>query len=141
MKFLQLAALLSTAYLSLASICSGHHGHGGGGDCPSVPAEARSYEVNGSCGAAGVVTITTRADCGLGVDGGTSVGLPVSGTKADGALDAAALQLHGEVALEDGGVIPRHCERRLDGGSSDGGIALDCDLGDTSACSAELTPL
>jgi hypothetical protein len=135
-KALQLSVLLATAYLSLASICGGHHHDPENATCAG--GAPRAYAVSGTCGAGGTVELSNDAVCNVTVDGGAVVSLPASG----GTVANGQYYLHGDAPLEDGGTTNRHCDSRADGGSDDGGsITFDCDVGDDTACSATLTPV
>ncbi|MBM4377831.1 MAG: hypothetical protein FJ086_00765 [Deltaproteobacteria bacterium] len=100
--------------------------------------DALPLQSSRGCGAAGVVLVTTAADCTLQVDGATDAGLPATGLARGQVPDAGALQgfsLFGTVG--DGG-IPLACSAV----PPDGGLALACEPAcgeDAGACEGACT--
>lgn len=88
-------------------------------DCSTNRAEDVTFRVEGTCGPAGEVTISSRA-CLLTVDGGEAVGLPDEGEQTGaGRLLGSALTLRGVVS--DLSQVPRFADGGVDLSSCDGG--------------------
>lgn len=133
--------------------------------CTDNTPETQMFEVKGTCGPPGVITIRSSAQCQLIVDDAGTVFLPGSGEQAAaGPVESVNITLGGWMLLADGGTLPLQdggvrapagtdqtgscvgsgCPAgnyRSCAGGPDGGVtSLTCTT-DGETCTAELTPI